>query len=273
MTATSYAQPFPAYTGGRFVEYLDVIADAIANQPRTLQRSIGPSEIGSPCARRIGYKLLHHKEKECPPNWKAFIGTGTHLNLEGVFDRYNLDHYAELDGQERFYIETKVSVGEVNGVEVTGSCDLYDRMTGTVVDHKVVGDWMLGNYRKKGPGDQYRIQAHLYGRGWQRAGLPVDTVAIAFLPRNGQLADTYLWSEPYDETIAIGALMRLEGISLTVGALGYAALEHLPTFDAWCQHCPFFAHKSDNLERGCPGDPSSNINKPTPTTSSEYLGI
>lgn len=244
-------------------EYLHAIGNAIVNSPRSLQRSIGPSEIGSPCNRRIGYRLLGHPEREVPPNWKATVGTGAHLWLETAFDGYNLNHAHLLDGQERFYIETKVSVGEVNGIEILGSCDLYDRITHTVVDHKTTGPTRLVDYRRHGPGEQYRIQAHLYGRGWQRAGLPVQTVMIAFLPRNGELADAYIWHEPYDEQIAIGALERLAGIDLTVKALGYDALPHLATTDHFCTYCPYFAHKSDDLSNGCPGDPASNVNNPT----------
>jgi hypothetical protein len=254
-------------------EYLQTITEAITNQPRSQQVHIGPSEIGHACSRRIGYKLLGHPEQEKPPNWKATIGTGAHMWLETAFDGYNLTHAPDLDGQERFYIETKVSVGDVNGAEILGSCDLYDRITNTVVDHKTVGPTQLATYKRKGPSEQYRIQAHLYGRGWQRAGLNVTTVMIAFLPRNGELADAYIWHEPYNEQVAVDALQRLAGISLTTNALGAAALPLLPTADAWCTHCPFFLANSDNPERGCPGDPASNVNKPQPTNSTEFLKL
>jgi hypothetical protein len=277
-TAVAGCTPLPANLtqpgGSAFAdEYLYAITQAITNHPRSLQRSIGPSELGGPCTRRIGYKLLHHPEQEKPPNWLATIGTGAHMWLETAFDGYNLANAHLLDGQERFYIETKVSVGEANGVDVTGSCDLYDRITQTVVDHKIVGPTQLVKYKRHGPGDQYRTQAHLYGRGWQRAGLPVSTVMIAFLPRNSPLSDAYIWSEPYDEQIAVDALQRLTGIKLTVDALGVKALPLLPTADAYCPHCPFFLANSDNLERGCPGDPASNVNKPQPTNDTEFLNL
>jgi hypothetical protein len=277
-TAVANCSPLPAnftQPGGTAFpdEYLYAISQAITNHPRSLQRSIGPSEIGTPCSRRIGYKLLNHPEQEKPPNWLATIGTGAHMWLESAFDGYNLEHAPLLDGQERFYIETKVSVGEANGVEVKGCCDLYDRVTHTVVDHKTVGPTQLVKYKRHGPGEQYRIQAHLYGRGWQRAGLPVSTVMIAFLPRNSPLADAYIWHEPYDEQVALDGLQRLAGISLVTEALGDDALPLLPTADAWCPHCPFFKAGSTDLKGGCPGDPSSNVNKPQPTTDTEFLNL
>src|SRR6202007_2411815 len=94
------------------------------------------------------------------------------------------------------------------------------RVTGTVVDWKSVGPTQLTKYKAKGPGGQYRAQAHLYGRGWARRGQDVRHVAVMFLPRNGELREAYFWSEPYDEQVAIQALQRLEGIPLTARALG-----------------------------------------------------
>jgi hypothetical protein len=274
--SVAYCTPLPAeHTqaggGDAFAdEYLHAITDAIVNSPRNLQEGIGPSEIGHVCNRSIGYRLLNHPEREAPPNWKATMGTGAHLWLETAFDLYNVNNAPLLGGQERFYIETKVSVGEINGTEITGSCDLYDRVTQSVVDHKTCGKTRLAAYRRKGPGPQYRAQAHLYGRGWIRAGLPVSTVMIAFLPRDGELADAYIWHEPYDEQVAIDALERLAGIDLTIKALEYDALPHLATADHFCTYCPYFKAKSDDLRNGCPGDPASNANK---DTSNQFEGL
>lgn len=245
-------------------EYMHVITTAITTHPRSLQKKIGPSEIGHPCARRIAYKLLGTPENETKPNWKATIGTGAHMWLENAFDQDNLRHAEHTGtGQERWLVETKVSVGDMNGTEITGSCDLYDRVTATVIDHKTVGPTQLTNYKRKGASEQYRIQAHLYGRGWQRAGFPVDTVAVAFLPRNGELADSYLWHEPYDEQVAIDALQRLAGIDLATTALGVDALPGLGTADAWCHMCPFYERGSQDPRHGCPGDPAATANKAT----------
>lgn len=243
-------------------EYLDAIVDAIVNSDRSLQKTPGPSELGIPCNRLLGYKLLGIPERPRVPAWKATVGTGTHMWLETAFDRYNLQNAIHLDGQERFYIETKVSVGEVNGIEITGNCDLYDRVTGTVVDHKTCSPTALKNYQRDGPPGQYRIQAHLYGRGWIRAGLPVNRVMIAFLPRNGELADAYIWSEKYNEAIAVQALERLAGIQIATQSLGVAALKLLPTEVHYCTRCPYFLHKSTDLERGCPGDINHPANQP-----------
>lgn len=229
-------------------ELLTWIAEAIENHPRSQQVKIGPSEIGAPCARRIGYKLLQIPERPTPPNWKATVGTALHAWLEEVFGNVN-DRFDE----PRFLLEQKVQVGEVGGIPVKGSCDLFDRATGTVVDWKTVGPTQLKKYKASGPGDQYRAQAHLYGQGWVNAGHTVERVSIVFLPRNGELTDSYVWHEQFDPQVAEQALQRLAGIKLATDLTGTAALANLPTYDQFCRMCPFYRGSSTDLTTGCPG--------------------
>lgn len=236
-------------------ELLHVIKGAVASHPRSLQRRIGPSEIGHPCARRVGYILLDHEKVNDAPGdtpWLPTIGTAVHAWLEEQFVAANV-----ADQPLRWLTELRVDVGTLAGVPITGHCDLYDRVTATAIDWKIVGATTLKKYRSKGPGDQYRTQIHLYGRGLTRRGLPVDTVAIAFLPRNGELRDAYIWHEPYDEQVALDGLERAEGVALATGQLGVEALTHLPTASAWCNRCPFYRADSQDLAAGCPGDPEA----------------
>ena len=234
-------------------EYLEAIGRTISNHPRSLQKRIGPSEVGQSCARRLGYKLLDHAEREQKPNWKATIGTAVHSWLEHAFQAENA-RWVRAGGVERWVTETRVTVGATKTLgKITGSCDLYDRVTGTVLDHKVVGPAQLRHYKADGPSEQYRTQAHLYGRGVHLLGLPVETVGICFLPRNGELRDAFLWHEPWDEQIALQGLERLEGIAATCNMLGDAALAMLPTADVWCINCPFFKAGSTDPRDGCPG--------------------
>lgn len=231
-------------------EYMQIVIDAITNAPRSQQVAIGPSEIGHDCPRRIGYKLLGFPERVDKPNWKATVGTGVHMWLEDQFAAAN-------DGMDatRWLVEMRVNVGEILGNPILGHCDLFDRVTGTVIDHKTVGPTQLRKYKAQGPGRQYRTQAHLYGRGWTRRGQDVHRVAIVFLPRNGELADAVFWSEPYDEQVALAGLQRAEGIALAAQTLGPAALAHLGTADAFCALCPYYRAGSADPATGCPGDP------------------
>lgn len=244
-------------------ELLDLIRGAIERHPRSLQTAIGPSEIGQPCARRLGYQMLGQPERpNQTPNWKATVGTAMHTWLEGVLDDDNLTYAAKAGkGQERWYVETRVDVGEIDGETITGSCDVFDRVTGTVVDWKTTGPTQLKKYSRKGPGQQYRTQAHLYGRGWQRRGMTVRHVMIVFLPRNGELHEAYVWHEPYDEQVAIDGLQRATGIAVAAKALGHDALAQLPTAEAYCRLCPFYNPQATDLRVGCPGHPGGDQNR------------
>lgn len=235
-------------------ELLGVIEHAIANAPRSLQKAIGPSEIGHPCARRIAYKLAGAPEVNTGRGtpWKPAIGTAVHSWLDEKFSAVNptLVDYDTTGG--RYWCEIRVNVGEILGQPIEGSSDLY--VDGTVVDYKIVGSPTLRRVKKdEHPGEQYRVQCHLYARGQERAGRPVHTVAVWFLPRDQELRQNYYWSEPYDEQVAIEALARAESIASLVQRFGVAAAGALPMTEAYCSGCPFFRANSTDLTQGCPG--------------------
>lgn len=186
----------------------DVVFDAIVNQPRSLQKSIGPSEIGTDCIRCLARKLMGIEkmpiEALADVPWLPFIGTSVHAQLEEMFKRQN-----KKLGRPRWLVEIRLPIGRIGDKEITGSCDLFDTDTGTVIDHKVVGTTKLKSLPKKGPGNTYRIQAHLYGYGWTKLGYEVNEVSVKFYPRNDiSLISGYYWHEKYDETIAVTALER-----------------------------------------------------------------
>lgn len=241
-------------------ELLWIIENAITTMPRSQQERLGPSEIGIPCARRIGYRLAGVEESNTGRGvpWKPTIGTAVHDWLKEVFRRTNRV-LGEAEAGPRFLLEWKVIVGQILGDDIDGSCDLYDRVTCTVVDWKIVGAEQLRKYKKEGPGEQYRTQGHAYGRGWVARGLPVDHVAVMFLPRDRELKEAHYWTEPYDERIALRALSRVEGITKLVRAMGPAAMPLLPTAEAWCQFCPYFLPASTELAEACPGHAGADV--------------
>ena len=204
------------------------IVSAITDHPRSQQRIIGPSELGIPCVRALLYKLAKWQEPEREPGWKPTIGTAVHAWLEGIFEK--LSH-------EGWKTENRVIVGNIGGEDIGGTCDLFKPEV--VIDWKIVGPKQLSKYKVNGPGEQYRRQAHLYGRGWQNAGQPVKIVMIVFLPRDGELRDAYFWWEQYDENIALETLKRAErciGLIETEGLQN--ALKLFPTCnDPWCRYC------------------------------------
>lgn len=236
-------------------ELLGVIEHAAATSPRSLQARIGPSELGSPCLRRIGHRLAGTPEVNTGADrWAATIGTAVHAWLAEVFDL--LDPPGTPPGGRRWLAEERVGTGVVAGDGVDGTCDLFDRRSGTVVDWKVVGVAGLRNYRTLGPGEQYRVQAHCYGFGWAARGEQVRRVGVMFLPRGGSLRDAHLWTEPYDPAVAVAAHLRAGHIAVAVRG-DREALGLLPTADAFCSRCPWWQPGASDLTRACPGDASA----------------
>ncbi|WP_152649122.1 hypothetical protein [Demequina flava] len=217
-------------------EYRWVIEDGILNQPRSLQKRIGPSEIGDPCDHCLAAKLAGWTKTDDGIPWLPAIGTATHAFLEELFIRHENQRGAQHNGGLRYLTERRVSVGEIGDQDITGSTDLFDTVAGMVIDHKIVGASTLKQARTKGAKPQYRVQAHLYGRGWTRAGFNVRHVAVCFLPRNDvSLNNAIYWHEPYDEQIALDALERANQLHRNITALTSVSED---ARDAWITSLP-----------------------------------
>lgn len=235
----------------------DLILDAANNAPRSLQKRIGPSEVGNPCERALAYKLLDWPTTSADGDPIAsVIGTGFHTWMAEVFDGRNTG--------DRYKVEERVTVLQAltEAGSITGSSDLYDRHSGTVFDWKLVGVSSLDKYRLHGPGDQYRRQAHLYGLGQEAAGETPLRVAIVFIGRYHELR-VHVWTEPYIRKVALDALARLDLIRDKLAALDPEANPEtwnaFPTSDsAKCRFCDWFRHGSTDLSRGCPGTGQSD---------------
>lgn len=248
--------------GGLRDELLDVIATAVAAHPRSRQRELGPSEIGHPCQRWLGYRLLDVEPVNTnqETSWRPTVGVAVHEWLQGTFAVAN-------HGQAvaRWLTECQVSPAELDGVPIVGRSDLYDRETATVIDWKIVGPTTLRNVRAHGPAPQYQVQAHLYGRGWTRRLVPVERVAIFYLPSNGELRDHFYWETAYDEQVALDAMARLEQTSALTKQFGRRALAVLPTADHYCTRCPFFLPAVTDPTEACPGHKPSEAEVTQPT--------
>ena len=209
-----------------------IIEDAIKSQPRTMQLSIGPSELGMECEHCLGARLVGWQKKP-EASWLPFIGTAVHAALEEMFI-----------GQEGWLTETRVCVGRIMGKEVWGTSDLFHVPSGTVVDWKIVGSTTLKS-AKGGPSMTYTRQIHSYGTGFLRAGYDVNRVAIAFLPRNAiSLSQAVWWEDDYKPLVALGALQRATELAERIFALPEeerdAFLSDLPRATG-CYDCPRYA--------------------------------
>lgn len=222
-------------------EYESVMAAGINSHERSAQKLIGPSEIGVPCDRALICKLAQLEEPRQGVPWKPAVGTALHAQQETWF---GCPAPAATTTSADWEVEQKVAVGYIGPSLIRGSTDLY-RKTGVIIDHKFVGKERLKKYRSGGPGQQYRTQAHTYGKGWEDEGWAVRAVMICFLPRDGELRDSYYWWETYDRSVAEAALARANNRYALLASLGLdLALSLFPLCDEdinpdweWCRWC------------------------------------
>lgn len=215
---------------------LAMIRDRDDATPRHQQRELGPSQVSHPCMRRLAYAMLD--QPSCNPPFDplpSIIGTSVHAWLDSA-----ARHANNQLGRLRWMTETRVQVAE----GLAGTSDLYDCDTGTVIDWKVVGTTRLRKYRKD-PGPAYKGQVYLYGRGFENLGLPVNRVAIAFVPRGATLHSLHVWSADYDPSVADYVLARRDQ---TIALIDDLDVEHHPERFDWipaepydCTFCPWYS--------------------------------
>ena len=159
-------------------------------KPRTMQTSIGPSQVGNPCDRSLAFAAAEEvgRVEAFSPGmpvrpvsdpWRSIVGTAVHEWLDEACQQ---DPYRWVTNRGVTATYTAPD-GEV--VEVRGHFDLYDTDTRMLIDHKVLGKTSLLKLIRQGPKPEYRVQGHLYALGLSQQGYPVETVAIAAWARDG----------------------------------------------------------------------------------------
>lgn len=219
-------------------ELRHVISTTMLAHPRSHQSAIGPSELGTPCLRKLAHRIAGTTPVNRSAAWRTAVGTAVHAWLADAFDTANCELVAAGLG-DRWLVERRVTVGTIGGVPIEGSADLFDTATGTVIDWKVVGLTSLRAARMIGPKPQYRTQIHCYARGFAAQGHHVERVAIMWLPQSGELAQAEYWSEPYDETVALEGLARAHSLNMALNLPGPSVIPFLPAVDDYCGTCPY----------------------------------
>lgn len=233
----------------------DVIRWASSDDARSQQVAVGPSELGSPCERRLAMRMagVVPVNRSSDP-WPSIVGTAIHAQLREFFE---LDNRRNLMAglRQRWITERRVSPSPV----LNGSSDLYDLATATVIDWKTVGDGKLPQVIKEGPSMGYQRQIQLYGLGYHRLGYQVNSVALAFLPRAGRLSSLTYYEWPFNPAMAQETLDRAYRIGAQVVGLqrqfGPEIWDRIPgdTKDH-CGWCPFFRRQATSVSsEGCPG--------------------
>ncbi|MGW0939072.1 hypothetical protein [Streptomyces sp. NPDC002666] len=220
---------------------------------RNQQATLGPSEIGTPCDRRIAMSLMR-----LPPvnpggdNWASFVGTMGHEGMGQMLEWANA-------GSGRYASELRMTSPSKRVPH--GTTDLIDRVLLYVGDFKFMGQWSLDKLKTEGPSPTYRVQAHTYAFMASLRGETIKHVAIIGMPRDkSNLDDMYVWTEPYNPQTARDALARVDRIGEQLDELGgpdgVPASEvpgQFPIDASDCRFCPFHKPNSSNLEWGCNG--------------------
>lgn len=223
---------------------IDAIRWADANSSRSLQTTIGPSELGSDCMRRLAYSLSGAPVSNTTSDpWFAIIGTALHAWLEKAFGRYQ----QQVLKRVRWEFERKVEIG--HRLCPFGHSDVFDFDLSGVIDWKIVGKTTMDKVLKSGPAGYYKVQAHTYGLAWAKMGYEVKEVIIVFLSRTNGLNATHVWSEPFNPQIALDALARLDAIDQLRQVF---PIQSLPTADG-CTWCPYYRPHQPGDQDGCPG--------------------
>lgn len=176
------------------------------SRPRSVQTTLGPSELGTPCRRQIGMKLagIARIPRGGLP-WAPMCGTAVHSLMESVLEAEN----ARL-GRPRWIIEETVRLDD----ELTGHGDAYDSDHALVVDWKYTGTTARRKASRRSVPNaelvspEYRTQAHLYGLGHENAGRPVRHVRLVMLARSHDFKESVEWTEEYRRDIALDAMTR-----------------------------------------------------------------
>lgn len=225
-----------------------------AGMSRSRQRAIGPSQVGDPCDRALGYRLHGvPMVRDEGLKWAPLLGTWAHAGIAEALAQEN-----ELLGRERYLIERRVEISPPT--LPGGQVDAYDTDTDEVIDWKLIGKTSMTDKRRHGPGDVYRVQAHLYGLGWANAGMTPRGVRIVFLPKwSVTVMDGFEWTEAYRPDVAHDAIRRLARVDHlgTVLAVqkeprNWALLPSAP--GDGCTYCPWRRQGGPADDTGCPGN-------------------
>lgn len=215
---------------------------------RSQQKTLGPSQIGTPCDRRLVLHFLNAPHvNPGGDNWASWVGTQIHKGLEQMFK------WADAE-QGRFSTELRVRFPST--LVPGGTLDLLDRTLFMVADHKAMGQWSLDKLKTKGATPLYRTQLHLYGYGARQRGEHVERVALIGWPRDkSNLDDLYVWSEPYDPQVARNALERVERLKeqtdrLSNDGLHPMEISGIAAFADDCRFCPYHLPDAQDLSNG-----------------------
>lgn len=246
-----------AWAEGYGQELKGIVTRYAARMPRSVQKHLGPSELGHECDRQVVAKMSGSKAtNHVADPWASIMGTAGHAYAADAFDWDN-KHNDYL----RWLTEQRVTP-DPGGDPHPGTADLYDAFNRCVVDHKFQGDTTRNRLKSQGPPRHYYVQLLLYRQGYLNIGFPVDRVVIASWPRTkSTLDDLYVWSHvptPEDDQLVRDVLAQTafrQSVAALVRA-GSMSLMDVPASpeDNECYFCMLYRPQAKyDGEYGCPG--------------------
>src|SRR5690606_38235881 len=123
-----------------------IVVGHASRAPRSVQKHLGPSEIGHVCHRQVAGELAGvPATNHVTDPWASIMGTAGHAWMEACLNAYN-----ERVGRVRFLTEFKVR--PTMGFEGNpGTGDGYDADERAVIDHKFLGRTSMDKLRRSGP--------------------------------------------------------------------------------------------------------------------------
>lgn len=242
----------------RYREEIRGIVTRYANRlPRSVQKRLGPSEVGHLCDRQVIGKMAGAPAtNHVADPWASIMGTAGHAFFADAFNWDNV-HNDYL----RWLTEKRVTPDPGPSAH-PGTADIYDAFNRCVVDWKFQADSTRAKLKSHGPPRHYYVQILLYRRGYLNLGLPVDRVAIVSLPRTkSTMDDMYVWSHvptPADDRLIEDVLTQTrfrEEVAVWVreGRLSLMDVPATPDHDE-CFWCSLYRPQSAyDGQYGCPG--------------------
>lgn len=206
---------------------LDAFRRACSWQGRPGNGTAGWSSIGTPCDRKLAYKLAYGTDPG-EDAWRAFVGTAIHAAAD---DAYSHDPHT---GMGRWL--TRIRVDRY----ARGEVDAYDRIAARVLDWKFPGITTVRRLYKGHVDLAYQVQLDGYGLELEHLGFPVHTVALLAVPPNGELADAAWYERPWDPHRAKAALDRRDSLNMALATTDdpRALVAGLPITEDHCGYCP-----------------------------------
>lgn len=201
----------------RTTSQLLLIADSV--RPRTLQRGIGMSDLGS-CRRRVGYKLADTDPVNAVGNIQAVIGSAVHDMIANILTEIAepgdlVEHPVEFAG-------------------IPGHIDRYEADTKSAIDTKTTSARWLEHIKIDGPEYGHIWQLSTYAAALINQGTPVHTIRLEYLARD--TGEEFVWSKPFDPQDVRDALAWLKVVRDT--DLDMLPRDHDPD-SPFCRSCPF----------------------------------